>query len=134
MADDVTPGPEAGLVGEGAGPLVIRCCRQPLPHSLGEGYLQGVELGVLVVAIVANTLSPAALAALKVRVTILRAQFIDRDVIGILAGGQRSSVVALQEEPVRDAAVSSNTLGRWIGDRRCGWVPVQCLSIAAELA
>src|SRR5215472_4975963 len=50
VSHDVAPGPIAGAHSERAGPLIIGGGRKTLPHALRKRHLQGVELGVHVVA------------------------------------------------------------------------------------
>src|ERR1022692_3957656 len=93
----VIPRPVAALIAVRAGPLVVARNCKTLAELLSQRHLQRVEFGVLIIAVVADALCPAAHAGLDVGFVGLCG------IVRISASCQRSAVIPLQQVAVRDS-------------------------------
>src|SRR6185437_294510 len=110
VANVVIPGPVAILIAERAGPLIVRIEGKTPGEGLGQGYLQSIEFGILIVAVVADVVRPAALTGLQKRIAVNGLESGGRDVIRVTASCQCSSVVTLQQTSIRDTAICSDSV------------------------
>ncbi len=126
----MAPGPIAGLVVERGCPLIVGSHSQAFVVRLSQGHLHSVEFSVLIVAVVGDALSPAAHAGLEILFVVRRcSKSSGADVVGVSAGSQRTTIVALQEAAVGYSA----TVTRGKCSAHTSRIPVQSLASYAVL-